>query len=81
MVDLSFYAYPNVTLEDVVVLGECCPSGRDSSLNFLVLVFVLSVMRLRRFKTVLHYIKSMQSLVIFITHMYHISSFSYIMSD
>ena len=30
----------NVTLEDVAVLGECCPSGRDSSLNLNVLVFV-----------------------------------------
>ena len=29
----------NVTREDVV-LGECCPSSRDS-LNLLVLVFVL----------------------------------------
>ena len=26
-------------LEDVAVLGECCPYGRDSSLNLLVLVF------------------------------------------
>ena len=36
MVDLSLQAYPSVTLEDVAVLGECCPSGRDSSLNLLV---------------------------------------------
>ena len=30
----------NMFLEDVAVLGECCPPGRDSSLNLLVLVFV-----------------------------------------
>ena len=30
----------NVTLEDVAVFGEFCPSGRDSSLNHLVLAFV-----------------------------------------
>ena len=30
----------SVTLEDVMVLGECCPSGCNSSLNLLVLVFV-----------------------------------------
>ena len=33
----------NVTLEDVAVLAECCPSGHDSSLNLLVLVFVSGV--------------------------------------
>ena len=27
-------------LEDVAVLGECCPSGRDSSVNLLILVSV-----------------------------------------
>ena len=37
---LSLQACSNVTLEDVAVLGECCPSGHDSSLNLLVLVFV-----------------------------------------
>ena len=37
---MSLQACSNVTLEDVAVLGECCPSGRDSSLNLLVLVFV-----------------------------------------
>ena len=31
VVDLSLQACPNVTLEDVTVVGECCPSGRDSS--------------------------------------------------
>ena len=40
VVELSFQACSNVTLEDVAVLGECCPSSRDSSLNILVLVFV-----------------------------------------
>ena len=37
---MSLQTCPNVTLEDVAVLGECCPSGRDSSLNRLVLIFV-----------------------------------------
>ena len=37
---MSLQACPNVTLEDVAVLCECCPSGRDSSLILLVLVFV-----------------------------------------
>ena len=40
VVDLSLQACFNVTLEDVAVLGECCPSGRNSSLDLLVLVFV-----------------------------------------
>ena len=40
MVDLSLQACSNVTLEDNVVLGECCPPGHDSSLNLFVLVFV-----------------------------------------
>ena len=31
----------NVILDDVAMLGECCPPGRDSSLNLLVLVFVI----------------------------------------
>ena len=38
--ELSLQACPNVTLEDVAVLSECCPSGRDSSSNLLVLGFV-----------------------------------------
>ena len=37
---MSLQACSSVTLEDVAVLGECCPSGRDSALNLLVLVFV-----------------------------------------
>ena len=36
---MSLQACSNVTLEYVAMLGECCPSGRDSSLNLLVLVF------------------------------------------
>ena len=40
VVDFSIQAYSNVTLEDVAVLGECCPPSHDSSLNLLVLVFV-----------------------------------------
>ena len=35
VVDLSLQTCSNVTLEDVALLGECCPS-----LNLLVLVFV-----------------------------------------
>ena len=45
-VDLSLQACTNVTLEDVAVVGECCPSGLDSSLNRLVLVFVSSAVSL-----------------------------------
>ena len=37
---MSLQACSSVTLEDVAVLGECCPSGRDSYLNRLVFVFV-----------------------------------------
>ena len=37
---LVLQACSNVTLEDGAVLGECCPSARDSSLNLFVLVFV-----------------------------------------
>ena len=37
---LSLQVCSNVTFEDVAVLGECCPSGRDSSLNLLDLPFV-----------------------------------------
>ena len=40
VVDLSLQACSSVTLEDVTVHGECCPSGRDSALNLLVLVVV-----------------------------------------
>ena len=40
VVDVSLEACSNVTFEDVAVLGKCRPSGRDSSLNLLVLVFV-----------------------------------------
>ena len=39
-VDLSLQACSNLTLEYFAVLGECCPFGRNSSLNLLVLVFV-----------------------------------------
>ena len=37
---MSFQACSNITIEDVAVLGESCPSGRDSSVNLLVLFFV-----------------------------------------
>ena len=37
---MSLQACSNVALEDVALLDECCPSGRDSSLNLLVLVSV-----------------------------------------
>ena len=42
-VDLSLQACSNVTLEDVAVLGECCPSGRDSSLNLLLVSGAVSL--------------------------------------
>ena len=45
-VDLSLQACSSVTLEDVAVLGECCPSGCDSSLNLLILVFVAGTVSL-----------------------------------
>ena len=38
--ELSLQACPNVTLEYVVVLGECCPTCCDISLSLFVLVFV-----------------------------------------
>ena len=37
---LKRQACSSVTLEDVMLLGECCPSGRNSSLDLPVLVFV-----------------------------------------
>ena len=37
---MSLQACASVTLDDVVVLGESCQSGRDTSLNLLVLVYV-----------------------------------------
>ena len=40
VVNVSLQACSSVTLEDVAVLGECCPSGRDSLLNLLVLFFL-----------------------------------------
>ena len=36
----STHAFSVVTLEDFAVHGECCPPGRDSSLNIFVFVFV-----------------------------------------
>ena len=37
---MSHQAWPNGTHKDVAVHDECYPSGRDYSLNLLVLVFV-----------------------------------------
>ena len=48
IVDLSLQAYTNITLEDVAVLGECCPFGSDSSLNLIVLVLVSGGVSLRQ---------------------------------
>ena len=45
---MSLQACCTVTLEDVAVLGECCPSGRDSSLNLLVFIFVSGAVSLSR---------------------------------
>ena len=39
VIDLSLQACSDITLKNVAVLGECCPPGRDSSLNLIVLVF------------------------------------------
>ena len=47
-VRMSFQACSSVTLEDVAVLGECYPPGRDSSLNLIVLVFVSGAVSLSR---------------------------------
>ena len=44
--DLSLHACSNVTLEGVAVLGECCPSGRDSSLKLLVFDFIAGALSL-----------------------------------
>ena len=38
-------ASSNVTLDDVMVTGECCPAGFDSSLNLLFLIFVSGAAR------------------------------------
>ena len=38
---MSLHACSTVTVEDIAVLGKCCLSGRDSSLNLLFL-FVVS---------------------------------------
>ena len=47
VVDLSLQqACSNVSLEDVAVLGDCCPPGRDSFVNLVVLVFVYGAISL-----------------------------------
>ena len=43
---MSLQAYPNLTLEEVAVLGECCQPCHDSSLNLLVLVFICGAVSL-----------------------------------
>ena len=43
---MSLQACSNVTLEDVAVLGECCPFGCDSSLKLLILFFVSAAVSL-----------------------------------
>ena len=40
VVDFSRQAYSSITFDDIAVLDECWPSGRDSSLNIIILVFV-----------------------------------------
>ena len=42
-------ACSNVTFEDVAVLGKCCPSGRDSSSDLLVLVCVYGAKYIRSY--------------------------------
>ena len=46
VVNLTMQASSNVSLEYVAVLGECCPPGRDSSLNLRVLDFISGAMSL-----------------------------------
>ena len=46
VVDLSLQACSSVTHEGLSVIGECCSSGRYSSLNLLVLVLVFDVLSL-----------------------------------
>ena len=46
IIDFSLKAGSSVIIEDVAVLGECCPSGRDSSLNLLVLIFIFGAVSL-----------------------------------
>jgi len=41
IIDLTLHIGSIRTLEDVGVLGECCPPGRDSSLNVLILILVV----------------------------------------
>ena len=55
----------NVTLEDVAVLGEYCPHGRDSSLNLFVLVFVSGAVSL-----LLTYIGVSFSMVTFVSDLF-----------
>ena len=43
---MPLQACANVSLENVAVLSECCPSSRDSSLKLLVLVFVYGAVSL-----------------------------------
>ena len=38
---MSLQPYQIVALEDIAVLGECCPAGRDLSLKLLCLGFCL----------------------------------------
>ena len=56
VVDLTRQACSNVTLENVAVLGECCPSGRDSFLNRLVLVFVSGAVSLFQENVAFHFL-------------------------
>ena len=56
VVELTRQACSNVTLENVAVLGECCPSGRDSSLNLLVLVFVFGAASLSQINVAFHFL-------------------------
>ena len=43
---MSLQTCSNVTVEDVAMFGECCPSGRNFYLNLLVLVFVSGIVSL-----------------------------------
>ena len=73
--DLSLQACSNVTLEDVAVLGECCPSGHDSSLNLLVLVFISGAISLSQVDVAFNVRFSIWVLLIYIDVTFSIITF------
>ena len=53
---LSLKACSNVILEYVAVLGECCPTGRDPSLNLLIMAFVCDAASLLQVDVVFNFL-------------------------